>query len=280
MKLKKLSAICAIALASVMFTGCKVPQDVAYFQGESEIVEMTAQQPIKVEPGDKLTIIIKSKDPAVSDLFNLGIYSTRIGQSSTPNPASVSRPYTPGSNDGLAVYTVDEQGKIDFPILGMLKVQGMTRSELTGFIKGELMARDLVKDPVVTVEFVNTGVNILGNVKHPGRYDINKDELTVLDAISMAGDLDINGVRKEVKVLREEDGKIHVYKVDLTNLEKLAKSPVYFLKQNDVVYVEPNNLSKRSTVINGNNALNVSFWVSVASLLTTVATTVGVFVNK
>ena len=162
-------------------------------------------------------------------------------------------------------------GDIDFPVLGKLHIAGMTRSELAGYIKGELMGRDLVKDPVVTVEFLNTGVSVLGEVKQPGRYDMNVDELTILDAIALAGDLDIQGQRENVKVVRREADGLHTYQVDLTDMRNLVASPAYYLQQDDIIYVEPNGVKKRQTTVNGNTALSASFWVSVASLLTSVA---------
>ena len=180
------------------------------------------------------------------------------------------RSYTTG-NEGMGAYTVSPEGTIDFPVLGNLTVSGMSRSELAGFIKGELMGRELVKDPVVTVEFLNTGVSVLGEVLTPGRYDVNLDQFTIFDAISLAGDLTIQGQRKNVKVLRKEADGIHTYVVDLTDMAKTMSSPAYYLKQGDLVYVEPNGVKKRQTTVNGNTALSASFWVSVASLLTSVA---------
>lgn len=281
MRIKTLAIGGLVLVASIVTTGCKVPQKVAYFQDATDIVEMAKATPIMVRPDDKLNILVKSKDAAVSDLFNLGIYSTRYGQTgSVSGTGGTLRQYAPGANDGVANYTVDPEGYIDFPILGKLKVAGMTRSELAGFIKGELMARDLVKDPTVSVEFVNTGINMLGEVYRPGRYDLNVNNLNILEAISLAGDISINGRRDNVKVLREENGQMHVYTLDLTKLKDIAKSPGYNLQQDDIIYVEPTDMRKRQTTVNGNNALSTSFWISVASLITTAVTTVGVFVNK
>ncbi|MDE6636887.1 MAG: polysaccharide biosynthesis/export family protein, partial [Muribaculaceae bacterium] len=166
---------------------------------------------------------------------------------------------------------VSAEGTIDFPILGVLKVEGMTRNELAAFIKGEIMGRGQLKDPVVTVEFINTGVSVLGEVERPGRYDLNSDVLTIVEALSLAGDLTIQGQRENIKVLRQNGDKIQEITVDITDTKKLLQSPAYYLKQGDVVYVEPNNLRKRQTRVNSNNVLNVSFWLSVASLLTTAA---------
>lgn len=281
MKKLPIAILMATVGAGVLLTGCGTPKNITYFQNEESIVQMAQANPIKLKADDKLSIVVKSKDPAVSDLFNLGIYTSRYGTNgSQVISGNQIKSFRPGSNDGVSYYTVDPQGCIDFPVLGSLKVAGMTRSELSGFIKGELMGRELVKDPTVTVEFVNTGINVMGEVMTPGRYDINRDHLTVLDALSLAGDLTINGRRENVKVLREENGQTKVYTLDLTDLNKLVKSPAYSLQQNDVVYVEPNDFRKRQTTVNGNNALSTGFWISVASLITSAVTTIGVFVNK
>lgn len=281
MKMKNTAFSVLVTMALLLPAGCKAPKDVSYFQDAESIINVAGKQPIKVRPEDKLSIVVKSKDPAVSDLFNLPVYSQRVGTGgvSAGNGTTV-RNYNPSASDGISLYTVDPAGCIDFPLLGKLKIEGMTRSEVAGFIKGELMGRDLVKDPTVTVEFVNAGVNLIGEVTVPGRYDLNTDHLNLIEAIALAGDLTINGRRDNVRVLREENGKINVYTVDLTNLKNIAASPVYYLRQNDVVYVEPNDKRKRESSVNGNNALSTSFWISVASLITTAVTTIGVFVQK
>ena len=180
----------------------------------------------------------------------------------------------------MAVYTVSPQGTIDFPVLGTLKVGGMTRTELAGFIKGELMGRDLVKDPTVTVEIMGNAISMLGELHNPGRYEINRDNFTLLEAIALAGDLNITGMRDKVHVLRQSDGQTRDYIVDLTDAKSTMASPAYYVQPGDVIYVEPNDMRKRQTTVNGNSALSVSFWISVASLVTTAVTTVGVFVKK
>ena len=135
---------------------------------------------------------------------------------------------------------MDSKGDIDFPVLGKLHVQDMTREEVAVYIKKELQSHDLIKDPVVTVEFMNLSVNVMGEVNRPGRYNIDKDHLTILDALSQAGDLTIYGKREKVLVLRNENGKQRVYGINLCSADHLYSSPVYYLQQNDVVYVEPN----------------------------------------
>lgn len=272
-----------IGLLSIVLTGCSTPKDVTYFQDTdtNTIIQTSQAQPIRVRPDDKLSIVVQAKDPAVAALFNLPVYSTRIANN-TPYNGTNSKLLSYGGQtaEGIALYTVNDKGDIDFPVLGTIHIGGMTRSEVAAFIKGELEGRELVKNPTVLVEFLNVGVTVLGEVEDPGRYDVNKDHFTVLDAIGLAGDLQITGERTNVKVLRTGDGKIETYKIDLTDASQMASSPGFYLQQGDVVYVEPNKMKKRSTTTNGNNAMNASFWVTVGSLLTSVVTTLAVFIKK
>lgn len=247
---------------------CSAPSHVTYFQdlrpGESEQKVIAATE-IKVRPGDKLSIIVNSRDPQLTQLFNLPYVGQQIGQ----GIVSINKNST--NSQGVSGYTVDEKGMIDFPVLGKIEIAGKNREEIASFIKGELLAKNLVKDPVVTVEYMNLCISVLGEVAQPGRYSIDRDKVTVLDAISMAGDLTIYGKREKVLVLREEGGVQHVYGINLCSAEHLYTSPVYYLRQNDVVYVEPNNVRARQATVNGNNVRSTSFWISLASLLTTVA---------
>ncbi|MDE7161117.1 MAG: polysaccharide biosynthesis/export family protein [Muribaculaceae bacterium] len=266
-------AIC-IATAGLMLGGCSTPKNVAYFQDldQTVVTEVTERKAIRVQPEDKLSIVVTSKDPSLAAMFNLPIVSNRAGQStSVSGTGTTLRTYAGNSNDGVANYTVSPEGTIDFPILGTLKIEGMTRNEVAAFIKGELMGRDLIKDPTVVVEFLNVGISIMGEVVSPGRYDLNRDNISLLDALSLAGDLTIQGKRENVLVIREEDGQMKTYRLDLTNAHQMLASPGYYLKQNDIIYVEPNGVRKRQTTVNGNTALSASFWVSVASLLTSIA---------
>ena len=260
-----------------MLTGCSVPKKVAYFQDvdTNAIIETVKNEPIKIKSGDKISIVVKSKDPEVSALFNLPTYSSSIGSQGSNRGAEL-RTYTGGTAEGMATYTVTPEGDIDFPVLGKIHLAGMTRAEAAAYIKGELMGRNLVKDPTVIIEFLSSGVSLMGEVNRPGRYDLNVDDLTLLEAIALAGDLTITGQRENIRVIRQDGEKINTY----TDMNSLTKSPAYHLQQGDIIYVEPNTMRKRSTTVNGNNALSVSFWVSVASLLTSVVTTIAVFVNK
>lgn len=248
---------------------CSTPARITYFQdlrpGESE-QQVVAATEIKVRPGDKLSIIVNSRDPQLTQLFNLPYVTQQIGRGSTSTGSSSN-----ATSQGVSGYTVDEEGRIDFPVLGKIEIAGKNREEIAAFVKEELLAKNLVKDPVVTVEYMNLCISVLGEVASPGRYSIDRDKVTLLDAISMAGDLTIYGKREKVLVLREENGVQRVYGVNLCSAEHLYTSPVYYLRQNDVVYVEPNNVRARQATVNGNNVRSTSFWISLASLLTTIA---------
>lgn len=260
-----------VSLTLIM--GACTPKNITYMQdlNENVVIENAQRKAMKIQPEDKLSIIVHSKDPELAALFNLPVVANNTRNMGSMNgQGTTSRSYA--TSEGLSSYTVSPQGTIDFPVLGTLHIAGMTRNELAGFIKGELIGRNLIKDPTVTVEFINSGVSILGEVRSPGRYDMNRDNITILEAIALAGDLTIQGKRNNVKVVREEvDGTVHIYELDLTKGNKMMNSPGYYLKQNDVVYVEPTSLRKRETTVNGNSALSTSFWISAASLLTSIA---------
>ncbi|MCS2724508.1 polysaccharide biosynthesis/export family protein [Bacteroides uniformis] len=256
----KIRYILFLLTVAFLLGSCATPK-VAYF---TDLKRGTAEQvlnplEIRVRPEDKISILVNSKDPLLVDLFNLPIISRQIGTTSGTF-----------NNQGLSGYTVNKDGNIDFPVLGHVHVAGMTREEIASCIKEELTSKNLVKDPVVTVEFMNLTVSVLGEVENPGRFNIDKDKLTLLDALALAGDLTVYGKRDNVLVQREENGKKVFYTVNLNSGHDLYASPVYYLQQNDIVYVEPNSVRARQSTVNGNNVRSTSFWLSLASLLTTI----------
>lgn len=252
-----------IPIIIVLLCSCNSSKQVCYFQDMQSGIKETiiSPQEIEIQPEDKISILVNSKDPLLTNLFNLPIISRQIGQGNNSST---------GANQGLSGYTVDTDGNIDFPVLGKIHVAGMKREEIASFIKNELISKNLVKDPVVTVEFMNLTISVLGEVSKPGRYNIDKDKITLLDAISMAGDLTIYGKRDNVYVMRNEGGKQTSYQVNLLSAQDVYSSPAYYLQQNDVIYVEPNSVRARQSTVNGNNVRSTSFWISLASLLTTI----------
>lgn len=260
-----------LSLAALLATACSAPK-IAYLEdiNSGQTVQIANVKNIRILPDDKISVLVNSRDPLLSNLFNLPYVTRQLG--AIDNRSSYSQ--------GLSGYTVDTEGNIDFPVLGKVHVAGLTRSEIAAKIKGELEGQNLVKDPVVTVEFLNLTVSVLGEVQRPGRFSIDKDRVTILDAISMAGDLTILGKRENVLVQRDVDGKTTLYRVDLTKGSELYASPVFYLQQNDVVYVEPNAMKARQATVNGNNVRSTAFWFSLVSVLTSIATTVTVIVTK
>ncbi len=251
--------------------GCSAPKNVAYFQDAEYIRGMALQpeQPLRLRPNDKINIVVNSADPMLMQQFNLyaNTYSNRsLGTTVIPQTSSGN---VSSSGSMMLAYTVDEQGDINFPVLGKVAVKGMTRKEVSAYICNRLLARDLIKDPVVTVEYVNLSVMVLGEVNHPGRIDILRDNYTILDAIADAGDLTINGRRENVLVMRDVDGENQTYAINMCDLQEILSSPAFYLQQNDVVYVAPNDKRKRESRSTGNTFSQPSLWISLASLLTT-----------
>ena len=256
------TALLGIALLA---SSCGSTKKIVYFQdlkpGESSIQTATPMD-IRMKPGDKISIIVNSRDPQLASLFNLMNISRQLSSARTSG-----RNATNSSNQNIIGYTIDNEGYIDFPVLGKVHIAGMTREEITTYLKNELMTKNLVKDPIVTVEYMNLYVSVLGEVNSPGQFSIDRDQITILDAISMAGDLTINGRRENIMVLRQEDNRQQVYNINLTSGEQIYTSPAYYLQQNDVVYVEPNSMKARQSTVNGNNIRSTSFWFSLASFL-------------
>lgn len=247
--------------ASLLLYSCNTSKNILYLQ-DAQIQtpkKVVAGSNITIQAKDMISIIVSSKDQELAALFNLTRYQSMVG----PAGSTTQR----GEISG---YTVDTEGYIDFPVVGRLKVLDLSRHQVANLIKDTLIKSNLIKDPVVTVDFMNLYISVMGEVKNPGRYKIERDQITLLDAISMAVDLTIFGKRDGITVIRETNGERIIYKVDIRTAE-LFDSPVYYLKQNDIIYVEPNKIRAGQSTINENNLKSVSLWISVASLISTVS---------
>ena len=246
------------AIACVLLAGCKTQREVTYFQdlnvNSPQLIDSIGT--VRMEPDDQISILVSCKEPEIAALFNLVRSQQRVGtQGSGLN-----------SNGETSAYTIDSEGNIDFPVLGKLHVAGLTKQEVATLVKQRLVESDQVKNPVVPVEFANLAFSVLGEVSSPGKYPITRNRTTLLDAISMAGDLTITGLRDSVYVVREEGGKRVAYSVDLRSKDVFT-SPVYYVKQNDVIYVRPNAMRAGQSTINENTFSSVGFWMSVGSFL-------------
>ncbi len=241
----------------ILFSACNSTKEVVYLQDVVPLKQQDIERKYEVfiHEDDLLSIMVNSKDPELALPFNMPLVTYQIGSES------------PGQQRVLG-YLVDTNGDIDFPILGKIHVAGLSRLELRDLIKEKLISGDYIKDPVVTVQFLNYKVSVMGEVARPGSFTITGDRITLLEALSMAGDLTIYGRRDRVAVIREENGKRTILFHDLRSSE-IFTSPCYYLQQNDIVYVEPNKAKAGQRDINQNNS--VSVWLSAVSVLAAVA---------
>ena len=256
MKIKYVAYL--VVCVAVFLTACTSTKKIIYLQDVVPLKQQEIEQKYEViiHSDDLLAIMVNSRDQELAMPFNMPMVTYQLG--------------TLGSSGQQRVlgYLVDTDGNIDFPILGEIHVEGMTRMQLTELIKNKLIEGDLIKDPIVTVQFLNFKISVMGEVGRPGSFTISGDRITLLEALSMAGDLTIYGRRDRVGVIRENNGKRTILFHDLRSAE-IFNSPCYYLQQNDIVYVEPNKAKSGQSSINQNNSIGV--WVSVISLLTTIA---------
>ena len=253
---KKYVAYLVVCMA-VFFTACTSTKKIIYLQDVVPLKQQEIEQKYEViiHCDDLLAIMVNSRDPELALPFNMPMVSYQLGSNT-------------GGQQRVLGYLVDTNGNIDFPILGEIHVEGLTRMQLTELIKNKLIEGDLIKDPIVTVQFLNFKISVMGEVGRPGSFTISGDRITLLEALSMAGDLTIYGRRDRVGVIRENNGKRTILFHDLRSAD-IFNSPCYYLQQNDIVYVEPNKAKSGQSSINQNNSIGV--WVSVISLLTTIA---------
>lgn len=250
MKIKTIAAIILIAL----LTSCKTSNQVAYFQDISsnltgKLTDENINYETKICQDDQLSIFVSSIDPNAVAIFNLPATSYQsIGENTVTTTPS------------LQTYLVDSKGIINFPVLGKIKVSGLTCDELSEELRTQIAV--YAKSPLVTVRIQEFQISVLGEVNSPGMKTFSKEKVSLLDAISKAGDLSIYGERTNILVIRDNNGKKEYKRLDLTSSE-LFSSPYYYLQQNDVVYVEPNKARKG----NANYSQSAQFNISVASTI-------------
>jgi polysaccharide export outer membrane protein len=261
----KKSAVLPLLFAWILLSACSTPKDVVYFQnaGNYEAYKNVEQYEVYIHQDDLLAIMVNSLATEAALPFNLPMANYYVGGELY-------------GQQRVLGYLVDKEGAIDFPILGKLQVEGLTRNQLRDLIKEKLKTDGLLKDPIVTVNFLNFKVSVQGEVSRPGSFNISGERITLLEALSMAGDLTIYGRRDRVAVIREANGERMILYHDLSNTD-VFNSPCYFLQQNDIVYVEPNKRRIQQSNINQNNSASV--WLTIVSVLLT-ATSIIVNVSK
>lgn len=213
----------AYTLLFLVFTSCYTKKDIVYFQDakDFETIVDTDTFRAKLKKGDILSIYVSTQNPEVTKPYNI------VDGSGGDN------------GGGLIDYLIDADGNIDYPVLGKIKMLGLTIEEAKQLLKRKFQEGDLLTDPVVIMRIKNYTITVLGWVGSPGVYPITNGRVSILQAIAQAGDLQISGKRKNVTVIRDFDGTKTYTRIDLTSKE-VFNSPVYYLTQNDIVYVHPN----------------------------------------
>lgn len=244
--LKKIKAACFL-VAVCLIASCTPSKDVVYFQDadqfETLVDDNTFTTKFKVD--DLVSIHVSTLDPEASVPFNLYRGSDEAGM----RPEQVN-------------YLVDKNGEIDFPVIGKIKIEGLSPGETRTLLREKLA--DYLKDPIINIRIRNFSVTVLGSVNRPGTYPVNGEQITIMEALGLAGDINIKGRRDNIMVIRDFDGTKVYNRINLNQKESL-KSPVYYLTQNDVVYVEPNRSGKTAS----NLDQRASIAVSIISVLVT-----------
>lgn len=246
----------------VMLCACNAQRCVLYLQdveSGSEIV-LPENYIIRLKPLDQITVVVNSKNPELAMPFNTSTSYNALNGTVTNSTANES---------SLQVLTVDSKGYIALPVIGKVKVGGLTREEAEAKIEKMIIDGEYIADPKVNVRFANLTVSIIGEVTKPGRYNINKDQLTIFEALALAGDMTIYGNREDVAIIREKEGKSIVTKLDLRS-QDIFSSPYFYIEQNDVIIVSPNKYKAATAEINQNR----SFWISLTSTAISLATLV------
>lgn len=258
MKIHKV--ICMLTLSTLLVSGCTSYQKSLYLQNEQVLNESLEGQlyDFRIMPKDELTILVSTTDPEASAPFYRKIGQSKEGSSNN----------TVGMQDAkLLAYLVDNQGCIDFPVLGSLKVMGLTNRECEALIREKLQPY-LKEVPNVTVRTSNYKFSVLGEVNAPGTYTTDAEKVTIFEALAQAGDMTLFSVRNDVQLLREDStGVRRVHHLDLTQAN-VAQSPYFYLQQNDVVYVKPTKAKVNSNTFSG----NASMWLTLLSVVTSITT--------
>jgi len=239
---------------NILFIACGSKQDIVYFQNVDSVGvsrPIVNYSPV-ISPDDMLTINVSALDQDAVRPFNLPVVtfvqeSGEIGRSAQQT------------------YLVDMEGNIYFPVLGTIQLGGLNRIQATSLIQDKL--KEYVKDPIVNIRNINFKVTVLGEVNRPGSYTIPNERITILEALGLAGDMTIQAERKNVLIIREEKGKKTYNRLDMTS-EEIFNSPVYYLAQNDVIYIEPNNSKVKSSSVGPSTTTTLGI---ISLLLTSVA---------
>ena len=254
--MKKYCFFVALSVITILLSSCGSVKNVAYLQNSDSISFAKSEYlyDARIMPKDVLTITVSTVNPEASEPYNLIVRSTLTSTSSTVSTSSGS----------LQPYLVANDGTIEFPVLGTLKVGGLSKAECEKMIHDKLVPfMNAAENPVVTVRMANYKISVLGEVNKPGMFTVGNEKINILEALAQAGDLTIYGVRDRVKLIRENSkGGKEVVTLNL-NDANIINSPYYYLQQNDILYVEPNNVKAQNSTVGQTTTL----WFSATSIL-------------
>ena len=255
----RIQSILAMVVCTWLMVSCTSYKSVPYLQDADVKGALVAEEPLydaKIMPKDLLTVTVNTTDPEAAAPFNMTV---QTAQNLATSRTSYSQPV-------LQQYLVSNEGTIDFPVLGQLKVGGLTKSEAEALIREKLMPY-LKETPIVTVRMANYKISVLGEVARPGTFTVGNEKVNVLEALAMAGDMTIYGKRDNVKLVREDaQGKRQIVELDMTKAD-IITSPYYYLQQNDILYVTPNETKAKNSDIGS----STSMWFSATSIMLSVA---------
>ncbi len=267
-----------VVLIGILFTGCHSQKDLAYFDNIKDSSSGTinvGEYGIKIAPEDELLITVTSEIQEATKQFNQSMFNpisrNDLQEMAGTTQSIASKANTSGSNR-LPTYMVSRNGDIDFPVLGKIHVAGMTTSQLADYIREHVSAT--VKNPQVKVTLINFKVNVLGEVNAPHTINVTTEKFSIIDALAACGDLTDYGKRDNVIIIREqEDGTRAYQRVNLHDTNLFA-SPYFYLKQNDIIYVEPNSIKQENSKYNTNNSYKLSAISTVVSAASVIASLV------
>lgn len=267
-----------ILMAAFTLASCQSYKRVPYLQSYESLTDKSYKEIVinevnkqdtlydaRIQPKDLLSITVNTTDPQAAAPFNLTM-QTSINVAQTNNTYVTSQPT-------LQQYLVNNEGEIDFPVIGRLKIGGLTKTAAEKLIRERLLPY-LKETPIVTVRMSNYKISVIGEVNHPGTFTINNEKVNLFEALAMAGDMTVYGIRSNVKLIREDNsGHRNIISLNL-NEQNILHSPYYYLQQNDILYVTPNKTKAKNASISNSTTIwfsVVGTLVSLASLIVTIA---------
>jgi len=260
--MKKILGLVASAILCLLLGSCGSGKNIAYFKN-ADTIDLSASRGLfdaRIMPKDLLTITVSTTDPKASMPFNLSVTNTLNNTGSLYTGAGA-----------LQTYLVDNDGYINFPVVGAVKVGGLTKRQCETRIREQILPyMSKSENPIVTVKMASFKVAVAGEVKSPGIFNVDQEKISIMEALARAGDLTIYGKRDNVLLMREDStGQKSFHRINL-NDANLVNSPYYYLQQNDYIYVEPNKVQAQNSAIGS----SVTIWFSVLSVVTSVASLV------